>query len=73
MYILSLLSLPLTRLILFLWVIWDGLPVLYSSFPLAIEFESVELRWVNLGPVIQSEVSQKEKNEYHLLMYIYGI
>ena len=25
-------------------------------------FESVELRWMNLEPVIQSEVSQKEKN-----------
>ena len=30
--------------------------------------ESVELRWMNLEPVIQSEVSQKEKN---ILMYIY--
>ena len=28
------------------------------------EFESVELRWMNLEPVIQSEVSQKEKNKY---------
>ena len=25
-------------------------------------FESVELRWMNLEPVIQSEVSQKEKS-----------
>ena len=28
------------------------------------EFESVELRWMTLEPVIQSEVSQKEKNKY---------
>ena len=26
-------------------------------------FEAVEARWVNLEPVIQSEVSQKEKNK----------
>ena len=37
------------------------------------EFESVELRWMNLEPVIQSEISQKEKNKYHILMYIHGI
>ena len=34
-------------------------------------FESVVMRWMNLEPIIQSEVSQKEK--YHILMYIYGI
>ena len=27
------------------------------------EYESVELRWMNLEPVAQSEVSQKEKNK----------
>ena len=30
-------------------------------------FESVLVRWVNLEPVLQSEVSQKEKNEYDIL------
>ena len=34
------------------------------------ELESVELRKVNLEPVIQSEVSQKEKNKYHILTHI---
>ena len=29
--------------------------------------------WMNIESVIQSEVSQKEKNKYHLLMHIYGI
>ena len=33
-------------------------------------FESV-LRWMNLEPIIQSEVTQKEKE--HILMHIYGI
>ena len=28
---------------------------------------------MNLEPVIQSEVNQKEKNKYSLLMYVYGI
>ena len=28
---------------------------------------------MNLEPVTQSEVSQKEKNKYHILMYLYGI
>ena len=34
-------------------------------------FESVLMRWMNLEPIIQSEVSPKEK--YHLLTHIYGI
>ena len=37
------------------------------------ECESVELRWMNLESVIQSEVSQKEKNKYRLLRHKYGI
>ena len=35
--------------------------------------ESVVVRWKNLEPVIQSEVSQKQKNKYHMLIHIYGI
>ena len=30
-------------------------------------FESVLMRWMNLEPIIQSEVSQKQKNKYHTL------
>ena len=36
-------------------------------------FESVLMRWMNLEPIIQNEVSQKEKDKYHILMHIYGI
>ena len=36
-------------------------------------FESVLMRWMKLEPIIQSEVSQKEKHQYSLLMHIYGI
>ena len=35
--------------------------------------ESVLMRWMNLEPIIQSEVSQKEKDKYRILMRIYGI
>ena len=35
--------------------------------------ESAELMYMNLKPVIQNEVSQKEKNKYHTLTHIYGI
>ena len=36
-------------------------------------FESVLMRWMNLEPITQSEVSQKEKDRYCILMHIYGI
>ena len=31
------------------------------------------MRWMNLEPIIQSEVGQKEKDNYHILTLIYGI
>ena len=36
-------------------------------------FESVLMRWMNLQPIIQSEISQKEKHKYCILMHIYRI
>ena len=36
-------------------------------------FESVLMRWMNPEPIIQSEVSQKEKNKYCILTHIHGI
>ena len=36
-------------------------------------FESVLMRWMKLEPVIQSEVSQKDKDQYSILTNIYGI
>ena len=35
--------------------------------------ESILMRWMNLEFIIQSEVRQKEKNKYCILMHIYGI
>ena len=37
------------------------------------EFESALMRWTKLEPIIQSEVSQKEKYKYRTLTHIYGI
>ena len=42
-------------------------------------FESVLMRWMNLEPITeslepsQSEVNQKDKDKYCILMHIYGI
>ena len=36
-------------------------------------FESVLMRWMNIEPIIQNEVSQKEKVKYYILTHIYGI
>ena len=46
------------------------------EYYLAIKGNEIELfvvRWMDLESVIQSEVSQKKKNKYHMLMHIYGI
>jgi len=37
------------------------------------QIESVVVRWMNLESIIQSEVSQKEKNRCHVSIYTYGI
>ena len=31
------------------------------------------MSWIKLEPIIQSEVSQKEKYQYSILTHIYGI
>ena len=36
-------------------------------------FKSVLMQWLKLEPIIQSEVSQKEKHQYSILTHIYGI
>ena len=35
-------------------------------------FESLLMRWTEPEPIIQSEVSQKEKHQYSILLHIYG-
>ena len=57
---------------------WSGVPLPsptmeYYSAIKRNAFESVLMRWMNLEPIKQSEVSQKEKDKYHTLMCIYRI
>ena len=37
------------------------------------EIEFFVMRWMELESVTQSEVSQKEKNKYRILMHVCGI
>ena len=39
----------------------------------AIKKNTVLMRWMKLEPIIQSEVSQKEKHQYSILTHIFGI
>ena len=31
------------------------------------------MKWMNLEPIIQSEISQKDRDKYHILTHVYGI
>ena len=42
----------------------------YSVIKRRTAFKSVLVRWMNLEPLTDSEVSQKEKNKYCILMHI---
>ena len=53
-----------------LWYIYS---MEYDSTIKRNTFESVLMWWMNPEPILQSEVSQKEKDKYHILMHIYGI
>ena len=57
------------------WIkkLWYTYTMEYYSAIKRNAFVSVLMRWMNLEPIIQSEVSQKEKDKYHILMHIYGI
>ena len=50
-----------------------GIPGMGEPGGLQSPFESVLMRWMKLEPIIQSEVSQKKKHQYSILMHIYGI
>ena len=53
-----------------LWYIYT---IEYYSVIKRSVFESVLVRWMNLEPIIQSEVSQKEKEKCCILTHIYEI
>ena len=57
------------------WVkkMWHTYTMEYYSAIKRNEIELFVVRWIDLETVIQSEVSQKEQNKYHMLTLIHGI
>ena len=57
------------------WIkkLWYIYPMEYYSAIKMNTFELVLMMWMNLEPIIQSEVSQNEKDKYGILMHVYGI
>ena len=57
------------------WIkkMWHIYTVEYYSAVKRNEIELLVMRWIDLESVIQSEVSQKEKEKYRMLTHIYGI
>ena len=53
--------------------LWDIDTMEYHSAVKKNSFGSVLMRWMKLEPIIQSEVSQKDKDHYSILTHIYGI
>ena len=48
-------------------------PMEYHSAMKKNAFESVLMKWMKLEPIMQIEVSQREKHQYSILKHIYGI
>ena len=57
------------------WIkkMWHIYAMEYYSAIKRSKTELFVVRWMDLETVIQSEVSQKEKNKYCMLTHIYGI
>ena len=55
------------------WIkkMWNIYTMEYYSAIKINEIELFVVRWMDLGSVIQSEVSQKEKRKYRMLIHIY--
>ena len=57
------------------WIrkLWYMFTMEYYSAIKRNAFETVLMKWMSLKPITQSEVSQKEKDKYHILTCIHGI
>ena len=57
------------------WIkeVWYIYTIEYYSAIKRSTFESFLMRQMKLEPIIQSEISQKEKHKYYILMHIYVI
>ena len=52
---------------------WHMYTMEYYSAIKRNKIELLVVRWMDLESVIQSEVSQKEKNKYRMLTHVHGI
>ena len=54
------------------WIskLWYIYTMEYYSATKKNAFESIPMIWMKLEPIIQSEVSHKEKNKYRILTYV---
>ena len=57
------------------WIkkMWHIYTMEYYSAIKRYKMELFVVRWMDIEPIIQREVSQKEKNKYRILTHIYGI
>ena len=57
------------------WIrkLWNIYTMEYYSAIKKNTLESVLMRWVKQEPIIQGDVSQKDKDQYSILTHIYGI
>ena len=57
------------------WIkkLWFIYTMEYNSAIKRNAFDSVMMRWMNLEPIIQTEVRWKGKDKYYILTHIYGI
>ena len=57
------------------WIkkMWHTYTMEYYSAIKRNEIEVLVVRWMDLETVIESEISQKEKNKYRMLTHIYEI
>ena len=55
------------------WIrkLWYIYTMEYYSAIKKSSFESVLMRWMKLDPIIQRDVSQKDKDQYSILTHIY--
>ena len=52
--------------------VWSLIGELESHMPISQKKNKTPVRWMNLEPIMQSEVSQKEKDKYCILTDTYG-
>ena len=76
MFIVALFTIARTWKSISKWIDKDVVVYIHNRILLSYKknsFESVLMRWMKLEPIIQNEVSLKEKHQYSILTHMYGI